>query len=125
VRPEKKKAHVDQYFWHVGFGISLFSAFLDPQQPQARNVCFATATEVAATTHGLAGHSHYLKRVRGEADGVNAVCARKNMILANSIFDAWQGDPVTGHFRNRHPKGVQHPPGRSCRLAGWRYLILV
>jgi len=59
---EKQKAHVDQYFWHVGFGISLFSAVLGPQQPQARNVCFATATAVAAaTTHGLAGHSHTLE----------------------------------------------------------------
>jgi hypothetical protein len=86
---------VDQYFWHVGFGISLFSAVLGPQQPQARNVCFATATAVAAaTTHGLAGHSHYVSRVRGVAGRVNAVCARKKMMLANNNLDAGAGGVV-------------------------------
>jgi hypothetical protein len=89
-----KKAHVDQYFWHVGFAIPLSSAVLGPQQPQARNVCFATATAVAATTHGLAGHSHYIMRVRGVTRSVNAVCARKKMMLANDNLDAGMGGVV-------------------------------
>jgi len=81
---EKQKAHVD-HFWHVGFGIPLFRAGLSPLQPQARNVWFATATAVAATTHDLAGHSHYLMRLRGMPGGVNDVCACKKVMLANGI----------------------------------------
>jgi hypothetical protein len=50
-----------QVFWHVGFEISFCTEVLGPQQPQARNVVFATATAVAATTHGLASHSHHFK----------------------------------------------------------------
>jgi hypothetical protein len=57
----KTKSPRNQVFWHVGFGISLFTAVLGPQQPQARNVVFATATAAAATTHGLASHSHQVK----------------------------------------------------------------
>jgi hypothetical protein len=100
---EKEKAHVNQHFWHVGFGISLFSAVLGPQQPQARNVCFATATALAAaTTHGLAGHSHYVRRVRGVANRVNAVCARKKVILASDNLDAGAGRVV---MRRKIEKG--------------------
>jgi hypothetical protein len=72
----------------VGFGISLFTAVLGPQQPQARNVELATATAVAATTQGLVGHFHYLKRVRGAVRTVNADSAREKYILANSYLDA-------------------------------------
>jgi hypothetical protein len=57
----KTKSPRVQVFWHVGFGISFCTEVLGPQQPQARNVMFATATAVAATTHGLASHSHYSK----------------------------------------------------------------
>jgi hypothetical protein len=57
----KNKKPTFQIFWHVGFGISLCTDVLGPQQPQARNVVFATATAVAATTHGLASHSHHFK----------------------------------------------------------------
>src|SRR5205823_14091523 len=57
----KTKSPRGQIFWHVGFGISLFTAVLSPQQPQARNVVFATATAVAATTHHLARHVHQFK----------------------------------------------------------------
>jgi len=69
----KSKKPTFQVFWHVGFGISFCTEVLGPQQPQARNVMFATATAAAATTHGLASHFHYLKRVRGIAYGVNAI----------------------------------------------------
>jgi hypothetical protein len=57
----KAKSPRSQIFWHVGFGISLLAAVLGPQQPQARTVELATATAVAATTHGLASHLHQLK----------------------------------------------------------------
>jgi hypothetical protein len=70
--PAKTKSPRIQVFWHVGFGISFCTEVLDPQQPQARNVLFATATAAAATTHSLARHFlHYLKRVRGIVRGVN------------------------------------------------------
>jgi hypothetical protein len=87
---EKQKAHVD-HFWHVGFGIPLFRAGLSPLHPEARNMWFATATAVAATTHHLAGHSHYLKRLRGMPGGVNDVRLSKKVMLANDIFDAGAG----------------------------------
>jgi hypothetical protein len=99
---EKQKAHVD-HFWHVGFGIPLFRAGLSPLHPQARNVWFATATAVAATTHDLAGHSHYLKRLRGMPGGVNDVCACKKVMLANGIFDAGAGAAVTNHRKKGLP----------------------
>jgi hypothetical protein len=57
----KTKKPTFQIFWHVGFGISFCTEDLGPQQPQARNVVFATATAVAATTHGLASHSHHFR----------------------------------------------------------------
>jgi hypothetical protein len=57
----KTKSPRVQVFWHVGFGISFYTEVLGPQQPQARNVMFATATAIAATTHGLASHWHQLK----------------------------------------------------------------
>jgi len=57
----KTKSPRDQVFWHVGFGISFCTELLVPQQPQARNVVLPTATAAAATTHGLASHSHQLK----------------------------------------------------------------
>jgi hypothetical protein len=68
---EKTKSPRNQIFWHVGFGISLFSAVLGPQQPQARNVGLATATAAAATTHDLARNLHQAIRVRGNVHGVN------------------------------------------------------
>jgi hypothetical protein len=61
IRPEKQKAHVSRFSGNVGFGISFCTEVLVPQQPQARNVMFATATAVAATTHGLASHSHHFR----------------------------------------------------------------
>src|SRR5437762_11466569 len=70
---QKQKSPRIQIFWHVGFGISLFTAVLGPQQPQARNVVFATATEVAATTHSLATHLHQTISVRGITRSVNII----------------------------------------------------
>src|SRR6516164_6422986 len=56
--------------WALGFRCL---EWLDPQQPQARNVDLPTAA-AAATTRGLASHSHYSTRLRGAARRVNAVC---------------------------------------------------
>jgi hypothetical protein len=92
--PAKTKSPRIQVFWHVGFGISFCTEVLDPQQPQARNVLFATATAAAATTHSLARHFHYLKRVRGIVRGVNTnPWVRKELLHLSSCLDAaaWQG----------------------------------
>jgi hypothetical protein len=78
----------------VGFAISFCTEVLDPQQPQARNVLFATATAAAATTHSLARHFHYLKRVRGIVRGVNTnPWVRKELMHLSSCLDAaaWEG----------------------------------
>jgi hypothetical protein len=74
----------------VGFAISFCTEVLDPQQPQARNVLFATATAAAAaTTHSLARHFHYLKRVRGIVRGVNTnPWDRKKLMRFSSCLDA-------------------------------------
>jgi hypothetical protein len=77
----------------VGFGISLFTAVLGPQQPQARNVMFATATAVAATTHGLASHSHQLKEyVDWFIVSMPPVAAKKRFRRANIWMQrfAWE-----------------------------------
>jgi hypothetical protein len=92
--PAKTKSPRIQIFWHVGFGISFCTEVLDPQQPQARNVLFATATAAAATTHSLARHFHYLKRVRGIVRGVNTnPWVRKELMHLSSCLDAaaWEG----------------------------------
>jgi len=87
--PAKTKNPRIQVFWHVGFGISFCTEVLDPQQPQARNVLFATATAAAATTHSLARHFHYLKRVRGIVRGVNTnPCDRNELMHFSSCLDA-------------------------------------
>jgi hypothetical protein len=73
----------------VGFAISFCTEVLDPQQPQARNVLFATATAAAATTHSLARHFHYLKRVRGIVRGVNTNPRdRKELMHSDTRLDA-------------------------------------
>jgi hypothetical protein len=87
--PVKTKSPRIQVFWHVGFAISFCTEVLDPQQPQARNVLFATATAAAATTHSLARHFHYLKRVRGIVRGVNTnPWDRKELMHSSSCLDA-------------------------------------
>jgi hypothetical protein len=122
-RAQKQKAHVDQHFWHVGFGISLCTEVLGPQQPQARNVQLATATAVAATTQRLARHFHFHKRVRAAVRGVNGDCAREKPILANNNLDAGSGEwlrrteilraasrsrPAAG-FAGKAAAGLPHP----------------
>ena len=72
----------------MGFRIPLSRAVLSPLHPQARNVQFATATVVAATTHHLAAHSHYVKRVRGMVGSVNDVRICEKPIVTNRILDA-------------------------------------
>jgi len=82
----KSKKPTFQIFWHVGFGISLCTEDLSPQQPQARNVVFATATAVAATTHGLASHSHQLKEYVGWHMVSMASFSNKNTDSNQQIF---------------------------------------
>jgi hypothetical protein len=87
----KIKSPRNQIFWHVGFGISLFTAVLSPQQPQARNVVFATATAVAATTHSLATHLHQNISVRGITRSVNIIAFR-NIDAYHQFVGCKQGE---------------------------------
>jgi hypothetical protein len=84
----KTKKPTFQIFWHVGFGISFCTEDLGPQQPQARNVVFATATAVAATTHGLASHSHQLKEYVGCLAVSMPSLQAKTPIHTNRYLDA-------------------------------------
>ena len=81
----------------MGFAISFCTEVLDPQQPQARIVLFATATAAAATTHSLARHFlHDLKRVRGIVRGVNAnPWDGKKLMHYSSCLDAAACEGVT------------------------------
>jgi hypothetical protein len=69
----------------VGFGISLLAAVLGPRQPQARNVVLATATAVAATTHGLARHFHYQQRIPLRNKTVNLSANTKSEFIVAEI----------------------------------------
>src|SRR5262249_14311017 len=85
-----------------GLRNSFVRAGLVPQQPQARNVWFATATAVAAaTTRDLASHSHYAKRVRGIAHGVNDVQVCEKAIVANHKLDVRSALTVTRSSQSR------------------------
>src|SRR5262249_11893608 len=76
-----------------------------PQRPQARNVWFATATAAAAaTTHGLAGHSHYGKRVRGIVPGVNDLRLCEKTMTSNTNFDAGLRCEVTRYSKKGFAK---------------------
>ena len=75
---------------------------LDPQQPQARNVRLPTAT-AAATTHGLASHSHTWTRLRGAVRCVNAVCNGKKLMLANGLLGAGRHSQVIPGGRGLAP----------------------
>jgi hypothetical protein len=81
----KTKSPRDQYFWHVGFVISLLAAVLGPRQPQARNVDLPTATAAAATTHGLARHFHYQERVPLRNNTVNLTINAKTKSMTLEI----------------------------------------
>jgi len=101
IRPEKQKAHVSRFSGNVGFGISFCTEVLGPQQPQARNVMFATATAVAATTHGLASHSHQLKEYVGWLTVSMPSLQAKTLIQTNKYLDAATWLPGTP---KRHAK---------------------
>jgi hypothetical protein len=75
----------------VGFGISLFTAVLGPQQPQARNVELATATAIAATTHGLATHLHHLKEYAGWFIVSMPTIIAKNRYIPTKVWMHMQG----------------------------------
>src|SRR6266404_4199684 len=105
----KTKSPRNQIFWHVGFGISLFTAVLGPQQPQARNVVFATATAVAATTHSLATHLHQNISVRGITRSVNIISFRNidTSMHSISLLDACRKDPGTALLNTQPRHNVQ------------------